>query len=266
MKHCPQLSAGMDKLLTMPACDGAAQASSFSPAQQDTTWLVSPWAACSACEGVTTRAATCLNLSTGQPNDPRNCSADTRPAVVKPCTSMTLQVGVSVSQCVWVINIGCVPLGARCVTATSQPQVTNSNIVNEVLVACPGAEGRDGSLKAGPRPCDHGVLDAKGHCCAAGRLDACGVCNGTAIAVDIAGVLLSATTLKLYTASSNFWHPPVMHVDALCSPIRRVLRGHAGRSRPLLPERRRRCLWRVWGQWLVLPHGCSLGCRPWFDQ
>lgn len=82
----------MDKLLTMPACQGTATNATPPAPTSDTTWLVSSWAACSACDGVTTRAATCLDLSSGQPADPRRCSANTRPAVVKPCTFITLQV------------------------------------------------------------------------------------------------------------------------------------------------------------------------------
>lgn len=67
--------------------------------------------------------------------------------------------------------------------------MTNSSVVNEVQVACAAAQG--GGLKLGPRPCDGGVLDVKGHCCGVGRLDACGVCNGTATAVDIAGTCVN---------------------------------------------------------------------------
>ena len=32
------------------------------------------------------------------------------------------------------------------------------------------------------------INDASGACCAAGVLDACGVCNGTGVAVDIRGI------------------------------------------------------------------------------
>lgn len=71
---------------------------------------------------------------------------------------------------------------------------TDTNNTMEMLLSCatPDSSPQQPSQppltpNPGPPPCTNGVLDITGTCCTGATLDACGVCNGTAVAVDIAG-------------------------------------------------------------------------------
>eukprot|EP01025_Chloroclados_australasicus_P021892 TRINITY_DN22835_c0_g2_i1.p1 TRINITY_DN22835_c0_g2~~TRINITY_DN22835_c0_g2_i1.p1 ORF type:complete len:1682 (+),score=79.53 TRINITY_DN22835_c0_g2_i1:98-5047(+) len=148
-------------------------------------WNVSKWTKCSKdCGGgIQTRTVSCRSVTTHTNVDSSMCNTSERPLTTKKCNSQPCEFcnnnscsghgNCTNQQCIcdedWK-GVQC-EVPKVCIGGLDKYQNCCKNIINKEGGCCPASS----------------ELDHKGDCCIGGKVDMCGICNGTATTFDMVG-------------------------------------------------------------------------------